>query len=122
MASKQKPNAETKAPSHLSEATKRWFASVLVDYELDPHHVRLLLLAAESWDRCVEARLAIAEHGLTYIDRYGCPKARPECAIERDSRVAFARMVRELRLDIAEPDDQRIPRSSGYGLKLKGAN
>ena len=72
-------------------------------YELESHHLRLLTLAGESWDRCVAAREAIAELGLTYNDRYGCPHARPEVAVERDSRLAFARLLRELDLDISPP-------------------
>ena len=38
--------------------------------------------------------------GLTFEDPHGCPKTRPEVAIERDSRLAFARLVRELDLDV----------------------
>ena len=50
-----------KPPKHLQPATKAWFSSVLAEYSLEPHHVRLLTLAAESWDRCCEAREALAE-------------------------------------------------------------
>lgn len=121
MCRRNKPTQTDKAPAHLREPTRRWFASVLADYELQPHHIRLLTLAAEAWDRSQEAREALKEHGLTYEDRYGCPKARPEAAIERDSRIAFARLIRELRLDIAEPDESRLPRAANYGIPSKGA-
>jgi phage terminase small subunit len=94
-----------KAPAHLAPATRQWFASVLSDFVLEPHHVRLLTLAAESWDRCQQARAALAEEGLTYTDRFGAPRLRPEVAVERDSRIAFARLVRELDLDLAGGDD-----------------
>jgi hypothetical protein len=46
-------------PKHLRPATKAWFSRVLDEYSLEPHHVRLLTLAAESWDRCCEAREAL---------------------------------------------------------------
>jgi phage terminase small subunit len=97
-------------PDHLSKPAQRWWSSVLSDYSLDPHHVHLLTLAAESFDRCVEARQALAEHGATFTDRFGQPKARPEVAIERDSRIAFARLVRELDLDGEPLPDPRLPR------------
>jgi hypothetical protein len=84
----------------------------VAEFRLEEHHERLLTLAGEAWDRATEAREALAEHGLTYVDRFDQPRARPEVAIERDSRLAFARLIRELDLDgepLAEP---RIPRRS----------
>jgi phage terminase small subunit len=98
-----------KAPKHLRPATKRWFEQVLEDYALEPHHIRLLTLAAESWDRAEQAREALAADGLTFTDRFGCPKARPEVAVERDSRIAFARLLRELDLDTTSPAESPRP-------------
>ena len=46
---------------------------------------------------------------MTYEDRFGAPRARPEVAIERDSRLAIARLVRELGLDVATPANSRPP-------------
>jgi phage terminase small subunit len=97
----------------LKPATREWFRAVLADYELEPHHVRLLTLACEAWDRAQAAREAIEEHGLTYMDASSDPprpRARPEVAIERDARIAFARLIRELDLDGAAPPDPRPPR------------
>ena len=94
-----------KPPAHLSESTREWFLSVIATYELEPHHLRLLTLAAESWDRCAQARQVIDEQGLTYLDRFDALRARPECAIERDNRLAFVRIVRELDLDIEAPKE-----------------
>jgi phage terminase small subunit len=97
-------------PAHLRPETRQWWAQVCHEYvDLEGHHLKLLSLAAEAWDRCAEAREAIAEHGLTFVDRLGTPRARPEVAIERDSRIAFARLLRELALDVAAPDDSRPP-------------
>jgi phage terminase small subunit len=92
-----------KPPKHLRPATRRWFAGVLKQYELEEHHVRLLVLASEAFDRCVAARQAIDEHGMIFIDRFGAPRQRPEIAIERDSRLSFTRLIRELDLDVGQP-------------------
>ncbi len=101
-------------PAHLRQTTAAWFAEVVNDYSLEPHHVRLLTLAAESWDRGQQAREALAEHGLTYLDRFNQPHARPEVAIERDSRIAFSKLLRELALDLESPADEvRPPRLVG---------
>ena len=96
-------------PQHLAADTRKWWSSAVKDYRLEAHHVRLLTLAGEAWDRCNQARKAIDEHGLTFTDRFGCPKARPEAAIERDSRIAFARLLREVDLDVEPPADARRP-------------
>lgn len=101
------------APAHLSPATAQWFDGVLEEFDLEPHHVRLLTLAAEAWDRGVQAREALATHGMTFQDRFGAPHARPEIAIERDCRIAFARLVRELALDVSEPAEVRPPEITG---------
>jgi phage terminase small subunit len=101
-----------KSPAHLQPATRRWWETVNEQWQLEDHHRRLLTLAAEAWDRATEARRAIAEHGLTYEDRFGAPRSRPEIAVERDSRLAFARMLRELDLDQAG-DPDRPPRIKG---------
>ena len=98
-------------PSHLSAEAKEWWRTVVSDYELDPHHLRLLRLAAEAWDRGQQARRALVR-GVTYRDRFNQPRARPEVAIERDARLAFARLVRELGFDVANPD-ARPPRRDG---------
>lgn len=100
---------DMKPPEHLRPATRRWFSAVLRDFALEDHHIRLLTRAAEAWDRGDEAREAIAAHGLTFNDRFGTPRARPEVAIERDSRTGFARLLRELDLDIAGPETTRPP-------------
>jgi phage terminase small subunit len=71
--------------------------------------MKLLTLAAEAWDRCQQAREALAKHGLTFEDRFGCPRSRPEIAVERDSRLAFARLLRELDLDVEPPPDGSRP-------------
>lgn len=98
-----------KTPMHLEAKTRKWWRNVLDDYDLEEHHVKLLTLAAEAWDRCQEARRILDENGLTYTDRFGCPRARPEVAIERDSRIAFARLLRELALDLEPPEEPGRP-------------
>src|SRR5258708_21202327 len=58
--------------------TQAWWEGVNAEYGLEPHHVKLLTLAAENWDRATLAREGIAEHGLTYTDRFGSPRKRPD--------------------------------------------
>jgi phage terminase small subunit len=104
----------TEPPSSLSPAAASWWRSTVEQYELDPHHLRLLSEAAWSWDRCQQARAVVDRDGMTYTDRFGQPKPRPEVAIERDARAAYLRAMRELDLDgVPDPDarPERLRRS-----------
>ena len=82
---------------------------MLTDYELEHHHVRLLRLACEAWDRGQQAREAIDRDGLTIGTGDGGLKAHPCVAIERDARIGFARLVRELDLDAGAPGERSRP-------------
>ena len=87
-------------PDHLSDEAATWWHDVTRDYDLGPHHLHLLQAACEAWDRMQQARRALADHGgLTFADERGVIRAHPCVAMERDARVAFARLVRELDLD-----------------------
>lgn len=91
---------ERKPPKHLSVEMKKWFLHVIGEYELDDHHVKVLRLACEAYDRCQAARKAIKKHGsMTFMDRFDQPRPLPEVAIERNAAIAYARLLRELALD-----------------------
>lgn len=74
--------------------------------------MKVLQAAAEAWDRLQEARERLRADGSYVSDRYGALKAHPALAVERDSRIAFARLVRELDLDGEPAPDPRMPRRS----------
>ena len=98
------------APAHLEAATRDWWLSVVRTWELDEHHVRLLTLACEAWDRAEEARQRLARDGSYVRDRFRQLKAHPAVAVERDARAQFARLLRELDLDVDGPrEDVRPP-------------
>jgi phage terminase small subunit len=98
-----------KVPGHLRPETRKWFKGVLDSFELESHHLKLLLLAAESWDRIVQARLAIEKDGLFTTDRYGTLKPHPAVKIEIDNKVVFSRLIRELGFDLERPNENFRP-------------
>jgi P27 family predicted phage terminase small subunit len=99
-----------RAPKHLRPGTRRWWQHVVGEYDVQPHHRHLLTLSAEALDSCAKAREILDREGMTYTDRFGQPRARPEVAIERDSRLAFARLLRELALDVEAPPAEEYTR------------
>ncbi|WP_104668915.1 hypothetical protein [Ensifer adhaerens] len=106
-----------KVPPHLRPETRKWIRQILADFELESHHFRVLVKTAEAWDRSEQAREQLVG-GLVVEDRYGTPKAHPCVAIERDSRTAFFRGLRELALDgVDAPEAPRAPRTADYGTR-----
>lgn len=106
----------TPPPTHLSRSAKAFWREILASYSLAPHHLRLFRLALEAWDRCQQARTVLEESGLFVSDRYGKPLPHPAVAIERDSRLAYARLMRELDLEgepLPDPRGIRLARSAG---------
>jgi hypothetical protein len=99
-----------RAPKHLRPGTRRWWQHVDTSFELEAHHRHLLTLSAEALDSCAKAREILDREEMTYTDRFGQPRARPEVAIERDSRLAFARLLRELALDVEAPPAEEYTR------------
>lgn len=96
-------------PKHLRAETKKWFKEILNNFELESHHIKLLILAADAWDRCSEARETILKHGLFIKDRYGSVKVNPACNIERDNKIIFARLLRELGFDLDKSGESYRP-------------
>ena len=83
----------------------------MTEWPLEPHHLKLLTIAAESWDRLTAAREIIDRDGMTFLDRLGHPRPRPEIAIERDCKISFMRALRELDLDLEPPTQPGRPRA-----------
>jgi len=99
--------------THLKPATKKWFDRIASEYQLESHHLRILLVAGEMWDRSAEAREAVQQAGVAVVDRYGQMKANPLIETERSCKILFLRSIRELGLDIEEPESPRPPTIQG---------
>jgi P27 family predicted phage terminase small subunit len=98
-------------PGHLSRRAKGLWRRIVAEYLLEPHQVELLRRACEASDRADEARGLLKADGLTTTDRYGQLKPHPAVNIERDARLGLARLLRELALSPAEPEEARQPRT-----------
>jgi P27 family predicted phage terminase small subunit len=96
------------APRHLSPEAAALWHRILRDFSLEAHHLAILSSALEAHDRMRQAQASIADLGVVVSGRYG-PRANPAVAIERDSRLAFLRAVRELGLDLEAPATSRPP-------------
>ena len=97
-------------PRHLRPETCAWWKRVVTEWSLDEHHVRLLGLACDAWDRAAQAREIIAKEGPFCRDRFRQLKPHPAVKVERDAQTDFARLLRELDLDTTgSPEAPRPP-------------
>ena len=95
-------------PDQLETTTKKWFRQICEDYCMESHHVRLLTLAAEAWDRSVMAQREIKKWGILYVDD-GKPRVNPAIKVKEQAEIIFARLIRELCLDVEPPKSPGRP-------------
>jgi hypothetical protein len=102
-----------KPPKGLRPASRRLWKATIAAYSCEPHHLAILEAACRELDRAERAEVMIASDDEYMRDRYGGWKAHPALAVARSSRLAAARLLRELGLDL---DDEavRLPRSGSY--------
>jgi hypothetical protein len=104
-------------PSHLAVPGRRFWTEVGLEYgpDFEPYEWSLLRLAAEALDRGAQARRAVRRHGLTYVSPQGSPVLRPEIALEKSSRAAFAQLVRQLGLGNVEDEPDKPDKQPSGG-------
>jgi len=104
-----KKNSEQEPPAHLSQSMRRWWRDLNATFDFEAHQYKVLRVACEAYDRAQQARAVLAKKGLTFVDRFGSPKPRPEIGIERDARISFVRCLRELALSEQPPEGHDRP-------------
>ncbi len=104
---------QRKPPVHLTREGKAWFKKTAEEFCFETSaEWQLLEEAAGCLDRIRQCRERIAAEGLTVPTASGC-KPHPCLAGERDFRILFSRLCRELRLgESAGDENNRPPRLS----------
>ncbi len=100
-------------PKHLSKESAEFFRKTIAGYDLDEHHILLLVKALEAFDLAEKCRKILDKEGLTYTDRFNSPRARPETKILNDSRNALKNIFRELGFDLSDDNNSRPPLIAG---------
>jgi len=112
------PDTGPEPPAHLSAPARDFWRWATHEFVLEPNHLILLAKALEAFDRAEHARKVIARDGMFIADRYGQPRPHPAVQIERDSRDALARLLRQLDL-AGEPDASRRRPAPSVGFATK---
>jgi len=104
---------KTKIPKSsikLDKVGAKFRREVLKEYTFtDTHDIRRLDLASHCLDRIEECRAVIETEGVFIKDRFEQKKEHPAVKCERDQKVVFCRILRELNLDIETPKENRPP-------------
>jgi phage terminase small subunit len=100
--------------SDLRLKTRKWLKKINKDYELESHHLRLLIMAGAAWDRHLEARQTLEAEGAYIYDRFSQRKIHPGVAVEKESMLTFSKLLRETGLDLVPEDSRPLTRPGGY--------
>src|SRR5580698_8247436 len=86
-----------KPPATLSRKSAAYFKTFVEDYEVEDSQVEVLIRVCQSMDRADEAAAGLKKHGsLMTTDRFGCDRAHPLVAIERQARAAIIDGIKAL--------------------------
>lgn len=104
-----KPKPGLRPPAGLKAAGKRLWQHIAESFELEEHDLILVTSLCETLDRKNQAEKELKVAGnLTFTNRHGEERQRPQVGIIRDCNILLARLRRELGLSEI-PDDSRPP-------------
>ena len=100
-------------PAYLGKTGRTWFRKVIADYQFDTApEIELLVQAAATLDRIAQCRAEIAKAGMVVPTGSGGVKPHPCLNAERDNKILFSRICRELKLNAPIDDESnRLPRN-----------
>ena len=95
----------------LGLAGKQFRAKVLKEYDIiQTHDLKRLDMAAQILDRLELCDADIRANGAFFSTKTGQKRENPALKSEREMKIAFCRIIRELCLEEPEPENQRPPR------------
>lgn len=92
----------------LGEPGQEFYRKVMAEYDLvDTHDLERLRLACTCLDEISEAAAVVKLEGRFIKDRFEQTKEHPATKFIRDNQILFLRAIRELGLDLVQPEDPR---------------
>jgi len=96
-----------KLPRELKPPGRKFWRKVNADFDLtEHHHFELLRQACHCLDRIETARKTLETEGYFVLNRFNECREHPGLKVEKDNRTLFARLVRELGLDIVTTENR----------------
>ena len=96
-----------KLPRELNTRGRKFWRQITTDFDLtEHHHFELLKQACFCLDRVETARKTLEKEGLFVLNRFNECREHPALKVEKDNRALFARLIRELGLDIVTTESR----------------
>jgi P27 family predicted phage terminase small subunit len=99
---KKPAKALPQPPDSLSGESQALWLAVVSGWALDRPGELVLLSACEALDRMRQCQATLKAEGLTTEDRFGQTRAHPLLAVERDSRNAVLKSLKQLGLKVED--------------------
>jgi phage terminase small subunit len=110
MALRKFKNIAPETPKHLSKRAKELWQDIAADYDLESHQLEILRLLCGCLDRLEVCRKQLKKDAVFIVNRFGEGKPNTALHEEREQKILFPRLSRELNLDIEIPESPRKPR------------
>ena len=100
-----------KSTIKLDKAGSKFRRDILNNIKFEEiHDFQRLDLGCHTLDRIHECRDVIKKEGLFLDDRFGISKLHPAVEVERQQKILFLRILRELNLDLTTVKELRGPK------------
>ena len=103
-------------PPHISKKMKEFWRGVFVTKNLQPYQILILKEACESHDRAEQARRILKKEGLTFVDRFEQPRARPEIQIELKYKALCTKLLLNLGIGTMPGTPATTTKSPGVSI------
>ena len=98
-----------KIPKFEFPESRNFYKHISGSWELEQHHLVLLENACHCLDRILSDRKILNEEKRFFVDRYEQPREHPAAISERQNKILFSRILRELNLDAEITETPRPP-------------
>src|SRR5215470_2883032 len=105
-----------KAPADLSESSKKFWQEIFEQYNLEPHHLKLLNAACVMLDGATAAEKAIKQHGEYHLDRHGVWRSHPAIADRKACLAQFARLLKAIGIGYSRRSGPGRPEEGSEGI------
>jgi P27 family predicted phage terminase small subunit len=101
-----------RAPKRLSVRSKAIWRDINKKYKLEKYHYTLLEVGLDAFDRLIEAKKAVDEHGILLRTKWDTLIKNPATIVEKETRNGFLAAWKHLGIEMEPPQEVGRPTDS----------